>query len=291
MRESPDIVPYTNPLTEPVVGHHLTKPVVGHHLTEPVVGHPLTEPVVGHHLTLLVVGHHLMEPVVGHHLTEPVVGHHLKEPVVGHHLTEPVVGHHLTEPVVGHHLTEPVVGHHLKEPVVGHHFKEPVVGHHLTEPVVENHLTEPVVQHHLSGPLFGTPLQSLLLFVHCFSTHSVCCRLQTHCEAQSSPVHSSLSSPPDSLRSSVQSSTLLYVVASRLTSKLSPVQYTPLCRRLQTHCEAQSSPVHSSMLSPPDSLRSSVKSSTLLYVVDPTLLPQKESRHFLPGRFHCLSGC
>ena len=72
---------------------------------------------------------------------------------------------------------------------------------------------------------------------------------------------------PDSLRSSVQytplcrrlqihceaqSSTLLNVVASRLTAKLSPVQYTPLCWRLQTHCEAQSSPVHSSMSSPPD---------------------------------------
>ena len=95
----------------------------------------------------------------------------------------------------------------------------------------------------------------------------LCCRLQTHCEAQSSPVHSSMTPPPDSLRSSVQSSTLLYVVASRLNAKLSPVQYTPLCCRLQTHCEAQSSPVHSSVTPPPDSLRSSVQSSTLLYVV------------------------
>ena len=103
----------------------------------------------------------------------------------------------------------------------------------------------------------------------------LCRRLQTHCEAQSSPVHSSMSSPPDSLRSSVQYSTLLCVVASRLTAKLSPVQYTPLCRRVQTHCEAQSSPVHSSVSSPPDSLRSSVQFSTLLCVVDPTLLPQK----------------
>ena len=110
----------------------------------------------------------------------------------------------------------------------------------------------------------------------------LCRRLQTHCEAQSSPVHSSMSSPPDSLRNSVQSSTLLYVVASRLTAKLSPVQYTPLCRRLQTHCEAQSSPVHSSMSSPPDSLRSSVQSSTLLYVVASRLTAKHSPVQYTP---------
>ena len=39
LSSSTDVYTFTNPLTEPVVGHHLTELVVGHHLTEPVVGH------------------------------------------------------------------------------------------------------------------------------------------------------------------------------------------------------------------------------------------------------------
>ena len=107
----------------------------------------------------------------------------------------------------------------------------------------------------------------------------LCRRLQTHCEAQHSPVHSSMSSPPDSLRISVQSSTLLYVVASRLTEKLSPVQYTPLCRRLQTHCEAQSSPVHSSMSSTQLSFHRS--SHDIFYLVGFTACQVVEIYHLM----------
>ena len=110
----------------------------------------------------------------------------------------------------------------------------------------------------------------------------LCRRLQTHCEAQSSPVHSSVSSPPYLMQSSVQSSTLLYVFASRLNAKLSPVQYTPLCRRLQTHCEAQSSPVHSFVSSPPYLMQSSVQSSTLLYVVASRLTAKLSPVQYTP---------
>ena len=213
-----------------------------------------------------------------HHLTEPVV-------LVGHRLTEPVIGHHCeaqSSPVHSSMSSPDGACSTSWAPIDGACSWAPLDGacswacFWNATPLL---CVSDASPYNVSSPpdsLRSSVQSSTLLCVVASRLTAklspvqytpLCRRLQTHCEAQSSPVHSSMSSPPDSLRSSVQSSTLLYVVASRLTAKLSPVQYTPLCRRLQTHCEAQSSPVHSSMSSPPDSLRSSVQSSTLLYVV------------------------
>ena len=111
---------------------------------------------------------------------------------------------------------------------------------------MELHLTEAVV---------GAPLQSdafRTMFLHplgvLFSpVHSSMSSPPESLQAQSSPVPSSMSSPPDSLQSSVQSSTLLYVVTSRLTAKLSPVHSS--MSSPPESLQAQSSPVPSSMSS------------------------------------------